>query len=554
MRDYSGVYAMSMVISNGNIIVHAAFLMRNKLKAIPGRRWNAAAKAWVYPATGEAARALREIMPVSDDVAALAARRDVVMSVMAGGQAGVAMPDGINTKPFGHQRTVTAAMVAGDAAYANHDMGTGKTFSTILAAEIVNPTRMLIACPVAVVPAWASQWRQHVKHTKRIIAPLTGPITKRTAHLKSLIGSGMPFVAITNYEGVWRESLGKLVLNTDWDMVVCDEIHRIKDPRGKASKFFADLRSKAHRRIGLTGTAMPNNPLDLFGQMRFIDPALFGDNYYAFVARYGIKGGFEGKQVLAYKNLDEMHAKFYTVAHRVMKRDVLDLPPVTHQVVEVDLGAKAMAIYSEIEGSFVARVELGEITVDNALVELLRLQQITGGCVKTDDGIEHEVDTSKADALAELLGDLPNDEPMVVFCRFTHDIQAVKATCEKLGRTCAELSGHANELAQWQDGEFTDIAVQIQAGGVGVDLTRAAYCTYYSLGFSLGDYEQSLARLDRQGQTRPVNYYHLIANGTVDQRVYGALKAKTKVVESVLKEVSNHEYCNGRNYAARQTA
>ena len=85
-------------------------------------------------------------------------------------------------------------------------------------------------------------------------------------------------------------------------------------------------------------------------------------------------------------------------------------------------------------------------------------------------------------------------------------------------RTARELSGSRHELEEWQDGAGQVLAVQIQAGGLGVDLTRAAYCIYYSLGFSLSEYEQSLARVHRPGQTRPVAYYHLIAEHTVDRR------------------------------------
>jgi SNF2 family DNA or RNA helicase len=93
-------------------------------------------------------------------------------------------------------------------------------------------------------------------------------------------------------------------------------------------------------------------------------------------------------------------------------------------------------------------------------------------------------------------------------------------------------------LERWQAGDAVILGVQIQSGGVGIDLTRAAYAVYYSLGFSLGDYEQSLARLRRPGQTRCIRYYHLVAPGTVDQQVYAALKERRSVVEAVLQNLS----------------
>jgi hypothetical protein len=108
----------------------------------------------------------------------------------------------------------------------------------------------------------------------------------------------------------------------------------------------------------------------------------------------------------------------------------------------------------------------------------------------------------------------------------------------RLGRTYAELSGEANDLATWQEGNATIIGVQIQSGGAGIDLSRSAYCFYFSLGFSLGDYEQSLARLRRPGQTRCVRYYHLVTQDTVDEQVYAALRERRSVVDAVLAKLS----------------
>ena len=107
-----------------------------------------------------------------------------------------------------------------------------------------------------------------------------------------------------------------------------------------------------------------------------------------------------------------------------------------------------------------------------------------------------------------------------------------------VGRESLELSGRKRELEDWQNGKAPILAVQIQAGGSGIDLTRAAYCVYLSTGFSLGDYEQSLARVHRPGQDRTVFYYHLIAKDTVDVQVFHALRARKDAVEAVLADLA----------------
>ena len=100
------------------------------------------------------------------------------------------------------------------------------------------------------------------------------------------------------------------------------------------------------------------------------------------------------------------------------------------------------------------------------------------------------------------------------------------------------MSGERKDLERWQAGDAAILGVQMQSGGVGIDCSRAAYAFYYSLGYSLGDYEQSLARLRRPGQTRCVRYYHLVCQGTVDEQVYAALRERRNVVDAVLQKLS----------------
>jgi SNF2 family DNA or RNA helicase len=118
--------------------------------------------------------------------------------------------------------------------------------------------------------------------------------------------------------------------------------------------------------------------------------------------------------------------------------------------------------------------------------------------------------------------------------------QALLDEAERLLTRALELSGRRDQLKEWLEDKSNDkpiLAVQIQAGGVGIDLTRSRYGIYYSLGFSLGDYLQSLARIHRPGQTRPVAYYHLLIRGTVDEIIMRALAARQNVVDSVLEEL-----------------
>ena len=139
--------------------------------------------------------------------------------------------------------------------------------------------------------------------------------------------------------------------------------------------------------------------------------------------------------------------------------------------------------------------------------------------------------------MADVLEDL--QEPLVVICRFHRDMDYVRDVCQEMGRDCFELSGRYDELRTWKSMCHYErgcpvLAMQVQAGGVGISLVEASTAIWYSLGYSLTDYEQARARLHRPGQKRPVNNIHLIVKSTVDERVYRALSERSDLVQAVI--------------------
>jgi SNF2 family DNA or RNA helicase len=133
---------------------------------------------------------------------------------------------------------------------------------------------------------------------------------------------------------------------------------------------------------------------------------------------------------------------------------------------------------------------------------------------------------------------MPAGEPLVVFCRFRSDIDSVIHVCNSLGRSVSELSGRIDDLAQWQAGETAVLVAQIQSGGIGIDLTRAAIGIFYSLGHSLSEWLQAIARLHRPGQERHTRFFSLVATlqgkTTADGRVYEALSNRKEVIDVIV--------------------
>ena len=419
------------------------------------------------------------------------------------------------------------------------DMGTGKSKVTI---DLINNKpykNILIVCPLSVVGVWPREFEKHGTRPYQVIPLYDGSVEKKAERAKVSLEiakiKNSAFVCVINYESIWRPKFKEFALDTAWDLIVLDESHRIKAPGGIASRFLALLGKRSKHRMLLTGTPMPGNPGDLYAQYRFLDPSVFGTSYFRYKAWYSTP--VDMYTVAWNKNQDDLSRRMYSIAYRVTK-DVLDLPEAIHESRECELSPAVMRKYRELEEEFYIQLDNGEVTTNNALTKLLRLQQIANGFVRTDD--EHIVfmDDSKERVLADFIEDVTTAEKIVVFSKFTHDLEVIKRVAENAGRRYGEISGARKDLtphATFPD-EIDVMGVQIQAGGVGIDLSKARYCVYYSVGFNLGDYEQSLARVHRPGQTKNVFYLHILAKNTVDTRIYKALKQKKKIVEAILQK------------------
>ena len=356
-------------------------------------------------------------------------------------------------------------------------------------------------------------------------------------------GGRRPLAFVMNYESLLNEEMLKLLLSIPWCACVADELHRLKGPKAKTSKAAARVFAKAKRRLGLTGTLLPHSPIDLFAQMRAISPEVFGKSFYRFRNRYGVLGGFQGKAVVGFRDTDDMMARCSEVITRFTEEDVdLHLPPQRDEFIELDMCAKAMKAYREVEADSIAQVQSGVITAANGLVKLLRLMQIASGVAVTEEldelgevvgRTEEIVDTAKQDYLADVFEGAPT-KPVVVFCRFRAELAAVHAAAEKAGVGSLELSGSRDELAEWQAGGHPVLAVQLGAGAEGVNLTRASHCVFMSTGLSLGVIRQARKRTHRPGQKKPTLHTYLISRGTVDQTLIKALASREEFLEHVL--------------------
>ena len=414
------------------------------------------------------------------------------------------------------------------------EMGTGKSKVAIDLMNTHGYRRVLIICPLSVVSSvWPGEFARHSPAPWTVLPLAHGSVKDKQAQAEAALLKSERAAVVINYESVWREPFASWAKKQPWDLVVLDESHRIKSPGGVASRYCSRLSDRVPQRLALTGTPMAHSPLDIYAQYRALDKSIYGTSYFRFKSRYAVMGGWNNQEIMGYQHQEEFQEKLYSIAYRVEAADVLDLPPLLTVTRMCELGPKARKLYRTLERDFIADLEEGRITAVNALSQLLRLQQVTSGYARTEDDRDVEVDTTKAELLADLLEDM-GKEPVVVFARFKHDLEVVHRVARRLGRPSYEISGARKELSLWNENGGV-LAVQIQSGGLGIDLTKARYAVYYSLSFSLGDYLQSQARLHRHGQKRPVEIIHLIAKATVDEAIMDALSRRQDVVTQILE-------------------
>lgn len=356
-------------------------------------------------------------------------------------------------------------------------------------------------------------------------------------------------VTLLNYESLLRPELSEWAQAVDWDMVVMDESQRIKAPAGRLGREVRALSLAAENRMALTGTPMPQGPLDIWGQFAALDPDIFGTSYSRFRNLYeGTKGG-RGRHD-RYRNLDQLIMRYRSISCEGRIAE-LNLPEFHADKRWITIGERAKRVHDQLRRRMQAWLEGGQrITAAGVLARLTRMRQVTSGYAAVDNEDYQEgvltwreeprtkllrIDDAKQRHLEQILEDLDPKEKVVVFALFRHDLEDIAEAAETAGRPNHEYSGTRKELDGWRVSEGGVLAAQMQAGSVAVSMTEARYCIYYSLGYSISDHMQSRARVNRGGQERSGYYIYLNARNTVDQETMRSLEQGEETVRRILE-------------------
>lgn len=183
------------------------------------------------------------------------------------------------------------------------EMGCGKTLTSIAVAgagyKLGRLKRVLIVAPTSVCAVWPKEFQEYADFPYTI-RTLLGTKAQRLKELDDLEKWPFPAlqVAVINYESTWRDGIFERLQQFNADLIICDESQRIKTHDAAQSKAMHRLGDQARYKLILSGTPVQNDAMDIFSQYRFLDPTIFGQNYYTFRNRYAVMGGFNKKQVV----------------------------------------------------------------------------------------------------------------------------------------------------------------------------------------------------------------------------------------------------------------
>lgn len=421
------------------------------------------------------------------------------------------------------------------------DMGLGKTLQglVVFGLDVYRgwAETCLIVAPASVKANWAEEIEAFTGFDYILV---DGTPTKRRDQIAQFASAEGPRVLIMNYEQI-EGHLGELN-RIGFDVAMFDEAHMLKNPKSKRTKACLALFSR--RSFLLTGTPMLNKADELWALLHRIDPDAY-PNYWSFVNRYCVFGGYKDKQIIGVKNERELTERVQRVMLRRLKKDVLDLPEV--QIIKrfVDLTPDQRKIYNQVANELkLERVDMDEPDdIENALTKFLRLKQICGTTFPFS-GVDH---SAKLDlAIEDDLEIIVRGEKIVVFTQF-RDVQdcygrrMVKAAPSIPVFTLsgevpsAQRQGVVNAWSKTAGPAV--ICCMLQVAGVGLNMTAARHGSFLDELFVPGLNQQAIDRLNRIGAstTQAIQIRKYIARDTIESRIQTILRTKTKLFGEIVE-------------------
>jgi SNF2 family DNA or RNA helicase len=423
-------------------------------------------------------------------------------------------------------------------------MGLGKTVTTLTAIKELKYNRFQVRRVLVIAPKKVAEgtWTKEAAkwdHTKMLrVSPVLGSQTKRIKALNTPAD-----IYVTNRENVvWLVDYYRNAW--PFDMVVVDESSSFKSHSAKRFKALASVGERIERMVELTGTPSPNGLDDLWAQVFLLDGGeRLGKRYTHFRERYfqPDKRGADG-MVYSYEakpgSEEGILEKISDICISMKAEDYLQLPDITYHEVPVELDAKALKSYCELEREMVLQLPEGgeDISVTSAAALSNKLLQLANGAIYDEDRQVHEVHGCKVEAFMELVESLQG-KPALVFYNYQHDRTRLLEALKKTGLRVRELKTPQDE-DDWNARRIDILLTHPASSAYGLNLQQGGnHVIWFGLTWNYELYTQANKRLHRQGQQEKVIIHHLVCSGTRDEDVMQALQRKDDAQNWVMESL-----------------
>ena len=438
--------------------------------------------------------------------------------------------------PHDYQRYATDFIINNPISAVLLEMGLGKSVISLsaineLMLDYFDVSRTLVIAPLRVANStWPDEIKKwdHLKHLNYSVV-----IGSEKERLDAL---GKPaHIYLINRENVdWL--ITKSGIPWKFDMVVIDELSSFKSYQAKRFKSLLKVRPKLKRIVGLTGTPSSNGLMDLWAEFRLLD---MGERLGRYITYYRqnffVPDKRNQQMIFSYKPKDGAEKKIYSLISDItisMKsKDFLKMPECIMNEVIVTLSDKEQKLYNSLKQDMVLSLEEKEIDAINAAALSNKLLQMSNGAVYNDDKESIHIHDRKLDALEDLL-EGANGKPVLVAYWFKHDLEKIKDRFD-----VREIKS-AKDISDWNEGKIPVALIHPASAGHGLNLQAGgSTIIWFGLTWSLELYQQTNARLYRQGQDSTVVIHHILTKGTIDEDVMKALKAKEKIQDALIDSV-----------------
>ena len=422
--------------------------------------------------------------------------------------------------PLEHQKEAIQKLVENKKFILADDMGLGKTTSTIIASLEAGSKKVLIICPATLKINWKREIENYSDKTV-FIAESKNFSTEADFVI-------INYDIIKNFHDTKKKDESQ-ILASNFDLVIVDEAHYIKNATAQRTKLINDIVKKTDRLWLLTGTPMTSRPIDYFNLLSLIDSPV-AKNWMAYAIRYcqGYQfnvGGRKVWNVTGASNLEELRDRTLGLTLRRLKENVLDLPDKIITPVYLRLKSKQ---YEEVMGEYYDWYDKNPEESKSLTVQFSKLTKVRQ--IIADEKIAQTIE------LAENI--LEQDKKVIIFCNFTDSLNKIT---EHFGKAAVKLDGsmskpeRQNSVDQFQDNPKVKVFVgNIKAAGVGITLTAAEAVIMNDLSFLPSDHAQSEDRAYRYGQKNNVLVYYPIFENTIEGIIYDILNNKKQVIATVM--------------------